>query len=162
MRHRDYFQRTGLATMFLAAGLLGGLAAPVSSDAQTTPAITIDFDGLGPVAVPVNPCATIPTGYTGCWEVLTTELNTATGTMWPRIYSASNGRKYAMTGYASTTGTSPRVLVNDVSGSELDQIIFSNVEISGGSGWLDSVDHFLSGAWRMADDAAVCRVASLS
>jgi hypothetical protein len=29
---------------------------------------------------------------------------------------------------------------------------------SGGFGWLDSVAHFLSGAWRMADYAAVCRV----
>lgn len=30
--------------------------------------------------------------------------------------------------------------------------------VRGGSGWLDSVGPFLSGAWRMADDAAVRRV----
>jgi len=28
----------------------------------------------------------------------------------------------------------------------------------GGSGWLDSLGHFLSGAWRITDYAAVCRV----
>jgi hypothetical protein len=32
----------------------------------------------------------------------------------------------------------------------------------GGSGWLDSVEHSLSGAWRIADYAAVCRVVRLS
>ena len=32
----------------------------------------------------------------------------------------------------------------------------------GGSGWLDSVAHSLSGAWRIADYAAVCRVVRLS
>ncbi|MDP1947920.1 MAG: hypothetical protein Q8L77_10520 [Nitrospirota bacterium] len=32
------------------------------------------------------------------------------------------------------------------------------VENRGGSGWLDSLGHFLSGAWRITDYAAVCRV----
>ncbi|OYT21862.1 MAG: hypothetical protein CCU27_17100 [Nitrospira sp. UW-LDO-02] len=30
--------------------------------------------------------------------------------------------------------------------------------LRGGSGWLDSVGPFLSGAWRIVDYAAVCRV----
>ena len=30
--------------------------------------------------------------------------------------------------------------------------------VRGGSGWLDSVGPFLSGAWRIVDYAAVCRV----
>ena len=31
-------------------------------------------------------------------------------------------------------------------------------QVRGGSGWLDSVGPFLSGAWRIVDYAAVCRV----
>lgn len=34
--------------------------------------------------------------------------------------------------------------------------------VRGGSGWLDSVDHSLSGAWQIADYAAVRRVVRLS
>ena len=35
-------------------------------------------------------------------------------------------------------------------------------ENRGGSGWLDSLGHSLSGAWRVADYAAVSRVVRLS
>ena len=34
--------------------------------------------------------------------------------------------------------------------------------LRGGSGWLDSLGHSLSGAWRVADYAAVSRVVRLS
>ena len=34
--------------------------------------------------------------------------------------------------------------------------------LRGGSGWLDSLGHLLSGAWRVADYAAVSRVVRLS
>ncbi|MBA5876613.1 MAG: hypothetical protein GDA66_19005 [Nitrospira sp. CR1.2] len=34
--------------------------------------------------------------------------------------------------------------------------------VRGGSGWLDSLGHSLSGAWRVADYAAVSRVVRLS
>ena len=36
------------------------------------------------------------------------------------------------------------------------------VSVRGGSGWLDSLGHSLSGAWRVADYAAVSRVVRLS
>jgi hypothetical protein len=36
------------------------------------------------------------------------------------------------------------------------------VAVRGGSGWLDSLGHSLSGAWRVADYAAVSRVVRLS
>ena len=35
-------------------------------------------------------------------------------------------------------------------------------DLRGGSGWLDSLGHSLSGAWRVADYAAVSRVVRLS
>ncbi|MBM4128381.1 MAG: hypothetical protein FJ247_13825 [Nitrospira sp.] len=41
--------------------------------------------------------------------------------------------------------------------SEQAQVQMRN-SIRGGSGWLDSIGPFLSGAWRIADYAAVCRV----
>jgi hypothetical protein len=41
-------------------------------------------------------------------------------------------------------------------------VLCSTALVRGGSGWLDSVDHSLSGARRIADYAAVRRVVRLS
>ena len=43
-----------------------------------------------------------------------------------------------------------------------DELAWSQVPKRGGSGWLDSLGHSLSGAWRVADYAAVSRVVRLS
>ena len=45
---------------------------------------------------------------------------------------------------------------NAAARSDLQKITLK--ELRGGSGWLDSVGPFLSGAWRIVDYAAVCRV----
>ena len=55
-----------------------------------------------------------------------------------------------------------RLLVLRSGGTLISSIPSNKYRDRGGSGCLDSAGHSLSGAWRMADYAAVCRVVRLS
>jgi hypothetical protein len=93
MRYAGYLEKVGLVSSLLIVGVLGGLLAPLPSEAA--PTVTINGS---PVSLTPRSC---DSGYNSCWSItLDTYGTTTTWTV----------------GNVSTTNTA-RVLINDVDGS---------------------------------------------
>ena len=125
-----YLRSVGLMSSLLIAGVLGGLMAPLPSEADNTK-VTFQVD-TGTVATLLNIASgaastcTVPAGYSRCYALPTG------GT-----FTGSNSRSYTITGYDGTLNpaTLPRLLVTDTGG--LDNLTFTTVEFKpvATSGW---------------------------
>ena len=107
----------GLVFSLLIIGVLGGLTAPLPSEAVNT-TVTLQVDS-GSTATLLNlapgaeSTCTVPTGYSRCYALPTG------GT-----FTGSNSRSYTILGYGS--GVLPRLLVTDTTG--LDNLTITTVE----------------------------------
>jgi hypothetical protein len=70
---RKYLQRVGLVSTLLIGGVVGGLMAPLPSEAQTRPTVTLKVDS-GDARSILTATGTCPleTGYTACYTIDTT------------------------------------------------------------------------------------------
>ena len=112
-----FLSRAGLMSALLIGGVLGGLAAPLPSEALNT-TVTFQVDsGSTATLIDLAPGAastcTVPSGYSRCYALPTG------GT-----FTGSNSRSYTILGYGS--GVSPRLLVSDTTG--LDNLTITTVE----------------------------------
>jgi len=113
-----YLRWVGLVSSLLMSGVLGGLMAPLSSEAGT-PTLTIQVDSGLLTNVPLSTCA-IPSGYTACFALQTG------GT-----YSGTNAQGITRGFTIKNYGTSlARLLVTDTNGSGLDNITLTTVEFA--------------------------------
>jgi hypothetical protein len=115
-------RRAGLLSSFLIVGVLGGLMAPLSSEADNT-SVTFQVDS-GTVATLLNVASgatstcTVPSGYSRCYRLPTGQT-----------YTGGNpSRSYTITGYDGATNpvALPRLLVTDTGG--IDNLTFTTVE----------------------------------
>ena len=120
---RKYLQRVGLVSTLLISGVLGGLLAPLPSDAAGVvkpPELTLQVDGLPTTtatgatlpgtsilgaSVPCN-AADVGLGYTACYAI---NINPAT------VYSGTNNRMYRI---QNATGATARLRVGDNAGQD--------------------------------------------
>lgn len=119
-----YVQRVGLVSTLLIGGVLGGLTAPLPSEAQTAPTLTIDGVLVGLTQI------TCDSGYNSCWSINGTNATTDA----TRSGTAQFGNWYV----GDVSGTNgARVLINDVStaGSvdamKLTGVTFTPVVVAG-------------------------------
>ena len=112
-----FLRHIGLVSSLAIGGVVGGLMAPLSSEANTTVTFQVDSGAVATV-LNVAPGAastcTVPAGYSACYALPTG------GT-----YTGSNSRSYTIMGYS---GSVPRLLVTDTGG--MDNLTFTTVEFA--------------------------------
>jgi len=115
MRHLRWVR---LVFSLLIVGVLGGLMAPLPSEAVIDPTLTFAVDSTAPVDVHLSSGCAIPAGYRACYTVTTGGVFSGTG---------PNGdtQSFSIGPYLSGV---PQVLVADSDGSGLDSVTLTSVE----------------------------------
>ena len=106
-----YMQRAGLVSTLLIGGVLGGLMAPLPSDAA--PTLTLQVDSGTPVSILGAGGQVCPTGFTSCYVV----GGSATGGTPSQTYTVS-----------AAPGLSPRLNLTDI--ATTDQVKLTGIKIA--------------------------------
>ena len=118
---RKFVQRVGLVSTLLIGGVLGGLTAPLPSEAMT---ISIDGKDLPVSTLFPYPCEA---GYSSCWYITGSATSSATNT---RPITGPTG---TWTVGNISAGNRARVRINDVGGTaatNVDKINFTGVKLA--------------------------------
>jgi len=140
MRYRMCLQQMGLVVVLLVAGVLGGLMAPLPSEASSAD-VTLQVDNGTPVHILGN-STTCPSGYNVCFMLNFSAANAF----------GNNNRSFKIINHPGTSATGAKLYLNDIAGP--DSMKFNGVDFvpTTTSSWPNTESHVLTIQWQYTFD----------
>ena len=120
-----FLRHIGLVSSLAIGGVLGGLMAPLPSEADNT-TVTFQVDSgnvvtlLNVTSGAASTCSTVPAGYTRCYNLINLGV----------LSTGTSSRSWSLGPYDATAGVDPppRLLVTDQDSSGMDNITITTLQ----------------------------------
>lgn len=132
----------GVLFSLLIVGVLGGLMAPLSSEAATA-TLTLQLDNGTPVNILTGSTATCPTGYNKCYTVTSTP-----------VAFGNNSKGYKVIAAPNTAITAPKLFVNDIASQDALKLTAVSFVPNSTASWPNTESHVLKIVMTNTFDAA--------